>query len=127
MEPLGPAAAPRFLARTAAGAAAGCATLHGLLLGAVPGPGTAPRALLVGVCLLCAVHLFRRPGRAAWAAHVVLTTAMLAAHPPELAGHSGHAGTGLTTWVAPVAGALAAAGLLLAAVRGLGGLALKRG
>ena len=120
MEPLGPAALPRFLARSAAGAAAGCAAVHGLGRAAVPRPGTAATALLVAACLVCAVHLFRRPGRAAWAAHVVLTTAMLAAHPPVLTGHPGHATAGLTAWATPVAGALAMAALLLAAVRGLG-------
>jgi hypothetical protein len=115
--PLGAAALPRFLARSAAGAAAGCAAVHGLALAAAPHPGAVATALLVVACLLCAVHLYRRPGRAAWAGHAVLTTAMLAAHPPVLSGHAGHAGTGLVAWAAPVAGLLAVAALLLAAVR----------
>ena len=118
--PLGAAALPRFLARSAAGAAAGCAAVHGLALAAAPHPRAAATGLLVAACLLCAVHLYRRPGRTAWAAHVVLTTAMLAAHPPVLTAHAGHAGPGLVAWAAPVAGVLAVAALLLATVRGLG-------
>ena len=117
LQPLDAAALPRFLARSAAGAAAGCAAVHGLALVAVPRPGT---ALLSAACLLCAVHLWRRPGRAAWAAHVVLTTAMLAAHPPTLAAGAHHAATGLAAWAGPVAGLLAVVALLLAAVRGFG-------
>ena len=115
--PLGAAALPRFLAHSAAGAAAGCAAVHALGLVAAPHAGT---ALLSAACLLCAVHLWRRPSRAAWAAHVVLTTAMLAAHPPVLTGHASHAVTGLAVWAGPVAGLLAVVALLLAAVRGLG-------
>lgn len=115
--PLGAAALPRFLAHSAAGAAAGCAAVHGLALLAVP---HAPMALLSAACLLCAVHLWRRPGRAAWVAHVVLTTAMLLAHPPVAGGHVHSAATGLAAWAAPVAGLLAVVALLLAAVRGLG-------
>ena len=114
--PLGAAALPRFLARSAAGAAAGCAAVHGLGLLAAP----LATALLSAACLLCAVHLWRRPGRAAWAAHVVLTAAMLAAHPPAVSTH--HAATGLAAWAGPVAGLLAVVALLLAAVRGLDAL-----
>ncbi|RZU32113.1 hypothetical protein [Blastococcus saxobsidens] len=117
MEPLGPAALPRFLARSAAGAAAGCAAVHGLALAAAPHPGTTATAALVLACLLCAVHLFRRPGPVAWAAHVVLTTAMLVAHPPVLTGHAAHAAPELAAWAGPVAGGLAVAALVLAAVR----------
>ena len=113
--PLGAAALPRFLAHSAAGAAAGCAAVHALGLVAVPRAGM---ALLSAACLLCAVHLWRRPGRAAWAAHVVLTTGMLAAHPPVFTGHAVHLATGPATWAAPVAGLLAVVALLLAAVRG---------
>ena len=116
-QPLGTAALPRFLAHGAAGAAAGCAAVHGSALVAAPHAGM---ALLVTACLLCAVHLWRRPGRAAWAAHVVLTTAMLVAHPPVLGGHVHSAATGLAAWAAPVAGVLAGVALLLAAVRGVG-------
>jgi hypothetical protein len=117
-QPLGAAALPRFLARSAAGAAAGCAAVHGLTLVATPHPGAAGTAALAAACLLCAVHLWRRPGRAAWAAHVVLTTAMLAAHPPVVAHH---AATGPAVWAGPVAGLLAIVALLLAAVRGCAG------
>ncbi len=117
--PLDAAALPRFLAHGAAGAAAGCAAVHGLGLLAAPHLGS---ALLSAGCLLCAVHLWRRPGRAAWALHVVLTTAMLVAHPPTLAAGAHHAATGLAAWAGPVAGLLAVVALLLAAVRGLGAL-----
>ncbi len=117
LQPLGAAALPRFLARSAAGAAAGCAAVHGLALVAMPHPGAAGTAVLAAACLLCAVHLWRRPGRAAWAAHVVLTTAMLAAHAPVVAAH--HAATGPAVWAGPVAGLLAIVALLLAAVRGV--------
>jgi hypothetical protein len=117
LEPLGAAALPRFLARSAAGAAAGCAAVHGLALVAVPRTGM---ALLSAACLLCAVHLWRRPTGSAWAAHVVLTTAMLAVHPPVVSGHVHPAATGLAAWAGPVAGLLAVVALLLAAVRGLG-------
>ena len=117
-QPLGAAALPRFVARSAAGAAAGCAAVHGLTLVAAPYPAAAGTALLAAACLLCAVHLWRQPSRAAWAGHVVLTTAMLAAHPPGAAAH--HAGTGLAAWAGPVAGLLAVVALLLAAVRGCG-------
>jgi hypothetical protein len=118
-QPLGAAALPRLLARSAAGAAAGCASVHGLALVAAPHAGM---ALLSAACLLCAAHLWRRPGRAAWAAHVTLTTAMLVAHPPTLAAGAHHAATGLAAWAGPVAGLLAVVALLLAAVRGLGTL-----
>ena len=115
LQPLGAAALPRFLAHSAAGAAAGCAAVHGSALVAAPHAGM---ALLVTACLLCAVHLWRRPGRAAWAAHVVLTTAMLVAHPPALTTHAHHAVTGPAAWAGPLAGLLAVVALLLAAVRG---------
>lgn len=117
LQPLGPAAQPRFLAHSAAGAAAGCAAVHRAALLAAPHAGT---ALLSAACLACAAHLWRQPSRAAWAVHVVLTTAMLAAHPSVVTTH--HAATGLAAWAGPVAGLLAAAALLLAAVRGLGAL-----
>jgi hypothetical protein len=116
LQPLGAMALPRFLARSAAGAAAGCAAVHGLARVATPHPGAAGTAALAAACLLCAGHLWRRPGRAAWAAHVVLTTAMLAAHPPVVAHH---AATGPAVWAGPVAGLLAIVALLLAAVRGV--------
>jgi hypothetical protein len=115
LQPLDAAALPRFLARSAAGAAAGCAAVHGLALVATPHPGAAGTAALAAACLLCAGHLWRRPGRAAWAAHVVLTTAMLAAHQPVVGAH--HGATGLAAWAGPVAGLLAVVALLLAAVR----------
>jgi hypothetical protein len=115
LQPLGAAALPRFLARSGAGAAAGCAAVHGVGLHAAPHPGAAGTAVLAAACLPCAVHLWRQPGRAAWAAHVVLTTAMLAVHPPVVTTH--HAATGLAAWTGPVAGLLAIVALLLAAVR----------
>ena len=118
-QPLGAAALPRFLARSAAGSAAGCAAVHGLALVAAPHPGAAGTAALAAACLLCAGHLWRRPGRAAWAAHVVLPTAMLAAHPPVVAHH---AATGPVVWAGPVAGLLAFVALLLAALRGCDGV-----
>jgi lysylphosphatidylglycerol synthetase-like protein (DUF2156 family) len=117
LQPLDAAALPRFLARSAAGAAAGCAAVHGLGLLAAPHAGM---ALLSAACLLCGVHLWRQPSRPAWATHVVLTTAMLVAHPPVLGGHVHSAATGLAAWAAPVAGVLAGVALLLAAVRGVG-------
>jgi hypothetical protein len=122
LQPLGPAALPQFLAHSAAGTAAGCAAVHGLLFAAAPHPSAAGTAVLAAACLLCAVHLWRRPSRAAWAAHVVLTTAMLVVHPPVLSGHAHSAATGLAAWAGPVAGLLAVAALLLAAVRGVGAL-----
>ncbi|MGR6963280.1 hypothetical protein ACU610_02315 [Geodermatophilus sp. URMC 61] len=115
--PLGPAALPRFLARSAAGTAAGCASVHVLVQVAAPHPGAVGTAALAVACLLCAVHLWRRPGRAAWTAHAVLTTAMLVVHPPAL--HH-HAATSLAAWAGPVAGLLAVVALLLAVVRGIG-------
>jgi hypothetical protein len=118
LQPLGAAALPRFLARSAAGAAAGCAAVHGLALVATPHPGAGGTAVLAAACLLCAVHLWRRPGRAAWGLHVVLTTAMLAAHAPVVAAH--HSPTGPAVWAGPVAGLLAIVALLLAGVRGCG-------
>jgi hypothetical protein len=117
LQPLGAAALPRLLARSAAGAAAGCAAVHGLALAAAPHPGSAGTAVLVAACLLCAVHLSRRPAPASWALHVALTTAMLATHPPVATGH--HAATGLTAWAGPVGSVLAMAALLLAGVRGV--------
>jgi hypothetical protein len=124
--PLGTAALPRFLAHSAAGAAAGCALVHGLAPAAVPSAGT---AALLAACLLCSVHLWRRPGRAAWGAHVVLTTAMLTAHLPVPGEHAHHvlahsvpvgpAAGGLAAWAGPAAGLLAVVALLLAAVRGV--------
>ena len=117
LQPLGTAALPRFLAHSAAGAAAGCAAVHALALAVAPHPGTAGTAALAAACLLCVVHLWRRPGRAAWALHVVLTTAMLAAHPPVLGAHVHSAVTGPAAWAGPVAGLLAVVALLLAAVR----------
>jgi hypothetical protein len=117
LQPLDAAALPRFLAHSAAGAAAGCAAVHGVALVAAPHAGM---ALLSAACLLCAVHLWRQPSRAAWATHVVLTTAMLLAHPPVPGAHVHSAATGLAAWAGPVAGLLAVVALLLAAVRGVG-------
>jgi hypothetical protein len=124
LQPLGPAALPQFLAHSAAGAAAGCAAVHGLMFAAAPHPGAAGTAVLAAACLLCAQHLWRRPGWAAWALHVVLTTAMLATHRAVAAHH--HAATGLAAWAGPVAGSLAVLALLLAGVRGVGALRRAR-
>src|SRR3954454_4333039 len=69
------AAGQCLLARTAAVVATGCAVLH-LVDGA-------PAALWTAValaCLPCAVHLWLRPRRVAWATHVALCLAM-GAHP----------------------------------------------
>ncbi|SDM75639.1 hypothetical protein SAMN05660642_03260 [Geodermatophilus siccatus] len=123
LQPIDAAALPRFLARSAAGAAAGCAAVHGLGLLAAPHAGM---ALLSAACLLCAAHLWRQPSRAAWAAHVVLTTAMLVAHPPVPSGHVHSPATGLAAWVGPVAGLLAVVALLLAALRGVGAVRRTR-
>jgi hypothetical protein len=117
LQPLDAAALPRFLAHSAAGAAAGCAAVHGVALVAAPHAGM---ALLSAACLLCAAHLWRRPSGAAWAAHVALTTAMLVVHPPVLGAHVHSAASGLAAWAGPVAGVLAVVALLLAAVRGFG-------
>jgi hypothetical protein len=117
LQPLGAAALSRLLARSAAGAAAGCAAVHGVGLLGAPHLGT---ALLSAACLVCAVHLWRQPGRAAWAAHVALTTAMLVAHPPVLGAHVHSAPTGPAAWSGPIAGLLAVVALVLAAVRGCG-------
>ncbi|MGR7023166.1 hypothetical protein [Geodermatophilus sp. URMC 62] len=97
--------------------------MHGLALLAAPHAGM---ALLSAACLLCAAHLWRRPGRAAWAAHVVLTTAMLLAHPPVLTAHVHSTATDLAAWAGPVAGLLAVVALLLAAVRGARALSVPR-
>ena len=91
--------------------------MHGLALVVAPHLGT---ALLSVACLACAVHLWRRPGPVAWALHVVLTTAMLAAHPPLAVAH--HPAAGLAAWAGPVAGLLAVVALLLAAVRCCGAM-----
>jgi hypothetical protein len=91
--------------------------VHGVGLLAAPHLGT---AFLSAACLLCGVHLWRQPDRAAWAAHVVLTTAMLAAHPPVLGAHVHSAATGPAAWSGPVSGLLAVVALVLAAVRGCG-------
>lgn len=111
-------ALPRLLARTAAGAAAGCAAMHGAALVAAPHPARTGTAVLAAVCLLCAAHLWRRGGPVAWGLHVVLTATMLLTHLPST-GH-GHAVAvaGLAAWAGPVAGLLATVALLLAAVRG---------
>src|SRR4051794_12957026 len=69
------AAGPCLLVRTAAVVATGCAVLHVM--------DGAPAALWTAValaCLPCAVHLWLRPRRVAWATHVALCLAM-AAHP----------------------------------------------
>ena len=124
LQPLGPAALPQFLAHSAAGAAAGCAAVHGLMFAVAPHPGAAGTAVLAAACLVCAAHLWHRPGRAAWSLHVLLTTAMLAVHPPVVTTH--HAATGLAAWAGPVAGLLAVAALLVAVVRGVGAVRWAR-
>src|SRR3954467_13935508 len=108
------AAGPCLRARTAAVVATGCAVLH-LVDGA-------PAALWTAValaCLPCAVHLWLRPRRVAWATHVALCLAM-AAHPVvavalPAAGHV-HAHGPAPGWTA-FPSLLAGFGLFLAAWR----------
>ncbi len=124
LQPLGAAALPRLLARSAAGAAAGCAALHALVVPAAGWPAAGTVAL-AAACLVCAAHLWRRPRPAAWLAHAVGTTAMLTLHPPLLAAGPHHGpGSGLAAWAGLLAGVLAAVALALAAARA--GCALRR-
>jgi hypothetical protein len=121
--PLGAAALPRLLARSAAGAAAGCAALHALVVPAGPaGWPAAGTVALAAACLVCAAHLWRRPRPAAWLAHAVGTTAMLTLHPLLAAGPHHGPGSGLAAWAELLAGVLAAVALALAAARALVGL-----
>ena len=117
--PLGVAALPRLLARSAAGAAGGCAALHALMVAAGPLDRAATgTAVLAAVCLVCAGHLWRRPRPAAWWVHAVGTAAMLALHPPSAGAVPHHGGgDGLIAWGGLLAGVLATAALALAAVR----------
>ncbi len=125
--PLGAAALPRLLARSASGAAAGCATLHGLLLASAPwGRPATGAAALAAACLLCAVHLWRGGGPTAWLLHTVLSTLMLAAHPPAVS-HHGAAHQGLVAWAGAGAAVLAALALALATVRAAWALYRGRG
>jgi hypothetical protein len=116
LTPLGAAALPRLLARSAAGAAVGCATLHGLLLASGPWgwPATGAAALAVA-CLLCGAHLWRGGGRTASLLHTALSTLMLAAHAPAAPHHGAH--QGMVAWAGPGAAVLAASALALATVR----------
>ena len=124
--PLGPSAAPRLLARAAAGASVGCATLHGLVLAAGPwGWPAAGSAALVTACLLCAHHLWQGGGRTAWALHAALTVAMLAAHPS--AGHHHGPSGGTAAWAATGAALLAALAFALCGVRAAWALRPGRG
>src|SRR3954453_7164231 len=108
------AARPCLLARTGAGVATGGALLRWV--------GGAPSALWTAValaCLPCAVHLWLRPRRVAWATHVALCLAM-AAHPVvaatlPAAGHV-HSPGPAPGWTA-FPSLLAGLGLLLAAWR----------
>ncbi len=72
-------------------------------------------------CLPCAVHLWRRPGVAAWAAHAVLSVTMLLAHPLAtlLGGHAHHAGPepAAVAWAGTAVPILAGGALLLGAFR----------
>ena len=117
--PARPAAteAPALLARSAAVAAAGCAAVHALLLGDAPAgwPAVALVAMTV-FCLPCAVHLWRRPGAAAWGLHAALALAMLGAHPLAAAvGPHVHAPAG--SWAATAVPVLAGLALFLAVFR----------
>src|SRR3954466_1462923 len=108
------AAGPCLLARTAAVVATGCAVLH-----LVDGPPAALWTAVALACLPCAVHLWLRPRRVAWATHVALCLAM-AAHPViaaalPAAGHV-HAHGPAPRWTA-FPSLLAGLGLLLAAWR----------
>ncbi len=110
-----------MLASTAAGVATASALLHLPLLGT--GRGTVLDAALpvaAGLaCLLCAVHLWRRPGPTAWAGHVAVA-ALMPVH-GLLGGPSHeHAGTSSpdpAAWVPPALLLLAGLGVLLGLVR----------
>jgi hypothetical protein len=117
------AVAPRLLARAAALVAAACGVAHlPLLVGGPSGWAGAWHAGLTLVCAPCAVHLWRRPGPAAWGLHVALGVLMLA-HPaamalaPPVAHHAHLAATGAAAWAGVLVPVLAAAGLVLAALR----------
>ncbi len=122
--PARPAATERsgLLARSAALAAAGCGLAHVLLLagGAVGWTAAAHFAMTVA-CLPCAVHLWRRPGAGAWAAHAAVSVLMLVAHPvaTALGGHVHHAGPepAAVAWAGTAVPVLAGAALLLGAFR----------
>jgi hypothetical protein len=108
-----------LLARSAALAAAGCGLAHGLLLAAAPAGWTAVgQAALTAACLPCALHLWWRPGAAAWAMHVALAVAMLLAHPLVQAfGAHVHGSAASAGWAGTAMPLLAGLGLFLAVWR----------
>ncbi len=101
--------------------ATGSALLHLPLAGAGQGAGTHATLQVVGglACLVCAVHLWRRPGPAAWTGHV--TVAALVPVHGLLGGPShDHAGTMTTdpaAWAPSALLLLAGLGVALGAVR----------
>jgi hypothetical protein len=106
-------------ARAAAVLSVCCGLLHARLLTGAPvgWPGAVHAAVLLA-CVPCAVHLWRRPGRRAWGAHVLVTALMVGQHPlsvalaPGTGGHL-HAPAGWAVALAPLTAVLAlgAAGL----------------
>ncbi len=93
------------------------ALLHLPLLGA--GPHAALQAAIGLSCLFCAVHLWRRPGPAAWAGHVAVA-ALMSLHGLLGGASHGHAGTGATdpaAWAPSALLLLAGLGVLLGVVR----------
>jgi hypothetical protein len=110
---------PQLLAATAAGVATASALLHvPLLLPAGSGGTTVLHLTLALACLACAVHLWRRPGRAAWVGHVAVATVMLA-HPvlTHAHHHAAPAGTGTAAWAPAALVLLGAMGAVLGLVR----------
>ncbi|SFO53712.1 hypothetical protein SAMN05660359_04165 [Geodermatophilus obscurus] len=84
---------------------------------------TGPHAALqpaIGLsCLFCAVHLWRRPGHAAWTGHVAVA-ALMPLHGLLGGASHGHAGTGTTdpaAWAPSALLLLAGLGVLLGVVR----------
>ncbi len=104
--------------------ATGSALLHLPLAGAGQGAGAHVTLQVVAglACLVCAVHLWRRPGPAAWTGHVAVA-ALMAVH--GLLGGPSHDHTATTgpattdpgTWVSSALLLLAGLGVALGAVR----------
>ena len=117
--PAGGTGGPQLLAATAAGVATASALLHvPLLLPAGSGRTTVLHLTLALACLACALHLWRRPGRAAWVGHVAVATAMLA-HPllTPAHHHGAPAGRGAAAWVPAALVLLGALGAVLGLMR----------
>jgi hypothetical protein len=105
--------------------AAGSALLHLPLAGAGQGAGAHTLQVVAGLaCLVCAVHLWRRPGPAAWTGHVAVA-ALMPVHGLLGGPWHDHAGTAATTpaatdpatWVPSALLLLAGLGVALGAVR----------